>query len=197
MPNTSKKTLAIIDDDTELLGELTRALQTSYHITTSLGDPGTIRMLQEHPPSAIVLDLDLVTFDAYELMQLVAGDPAPARHAPAGALVRPATSPPSRWPTAWVPPSSSPNPSCSTSCTRESWRAVTDRRRQSGARPSQARRAARRQRPDQPAAARVCPRPSESGGPPPRRGPRARRLRIREATSSAPSRGNSISRWPT
>ena len=76
MPNTSKKTLAIIDDDTELLGELTRALQASYHVTTSLGDPGTIRMLQENPPSAVVLDLDLVTFDPYELMQLVAGDPA-------------------------------------------------------------------------------------------------------------------------
>ncbi len=33
-------------------------------------------MLQDDPPSAIVLDLDLVTFDPYELMQLVAGDPA-------------------------------------------------------------------------------------------------------------------------
>jgi type IV pilus assembly protein PilB len=76
VPNTPKKTLAIIDDDTELLGELTRALQTSYHVTTSRGDPGTIRMLQEDPPSAVVLDLDLVTFDAYELMQLMSGDPA-------------------------------------------------------------------------------------------------------------------------
>ena len=76
MPNTSKKTLAIIDDDTELLGELTRALGSSYHVTTSLGDPGTLRMLQDDPPSAVVLDLDLVTFDPYELLQLMAGDPA-------------------------------------------------------------------------------------------------------------------------
>ncbi len=75
MPNTPKKTLAIIDDDTELLSELTRTLGSSYRVTTSLGDPGTIRMLREDPPSAIVLDLDLVTFDPYELMQLMAGDP--------------------------------------------------------------------------------------------------------------------------
>ena len=76
MPNTPKKTLAIIDDDTELLSELSKTLGSSYHVTTSLGDPGTIRMLQDDPPAAIVLDLDLVTFDPYELLQLMAGDPA-------------------------------------------------------------------------------------------------------------------------
>ena len=57
MTRTSQKTLAIIDDDTELLAELTTALGGSYHVTTSLGDPGTLRMLQDDPPSAIVLDL--------------------------------------------------------------------------------------------------------------------------------------------
>ena len=76
MPTTSKKTLAIIDDDTELLGELTRALGSSYHVTTSLGDSGTLRTLQDDPPSAVVLDLDLVAFDPYELLQHMVGDPA-------------------------------------------------------------------------------------------------------------------------
>ena len=76
MSTTSKKTLAIIDDDTELLGELTRTLSSSYHVLTSPGDPGTLRMLQDDPPAAIVLDLDLVTFDAFDLLQLMAGDPA-------------------------------------------------------------------------------------------------------------------------
>ena len=76
MPTTPKKTLAIIDDDAELLGELSRALGPSFHVTTSLGDPGTLRMLQDDPPSAIVLDLDLGTFDPYELLRLVTGDPA-------------------------------------------------------------------------------------------------------------------------
>ena len=76
MSSTPKKTLAIIDDDTELLGELTKALGSSYQVTTSLGDPGTMRMLQDDPPSAVVLDLDLVTFDPYELLRLMAGDPA-------------------------------------------------------------------------------------------------------------------------
>jgi type IV pilus assembly protein PilB len=76
VPHASTKTLAIIDDDTGLLSELTKALGSSYHVTTSLGDPGTLRMLQDDPPSAVVLDLDLVTFDPFELLHLMAGDPA-------------------------------------------------------------------------------------------------------------------------
>jgi len=75
VPITGQKTLAIIDDDTELLTQLTAALGGSYHVTTSLGDPGTLRMLQDDPPAAIVLDLDLVTFDPFELLTLIAGDP--------------------------------------------------------------------------------------------------------------------------
>jgi type IV pilus assembly protein PilB len=75
VPSTSRKTLAIIDDDTELLSELTRALGGAFRVTTSLGDPGTLRLLQDDPPAAVVLDLDLVTFDPYELLQLVARDP--------------------------------------------------------------------------------------------------------------------------
>jgi type IV pilus assembly protein PilB len=75
MPITGQKTLAIIDDDTELLTELAAALGGNYHVTTSLGDPGTLHMLQADPPAAIVLDLDLVTFDPYELLALITGDP--------------------------------------------------------------------------------------------------------------------------
>ena len=76
MPGTSRKTLAIIDDDTELLGELAKTLGTAYAVTTSLGDPGTLRLLRDNPPSAVVLDLDLQTFDPFELLRLITGDPA-------------------------------------------------------------------------------------------------------------------------
>jgi type IV pilus assembly protein PilB len=71
-----KKTLAIIDDDTELRGELSRTLGSSFRVTTSLGDPDTMRMLRDDPPAAIILDLDLDTFDPYELLRLMGGDPA-------------------------------------------------------------------------------------------------------------------------
>jgi type IV pilus assembly protein PilB len=71
-----KKTLAIIDDDEELLGELSRTLGSGFRVTTSPGDPTALRVLQDDPPSAIVLDLDLDTFDPYELLRLVSGDPA-------------------------------------------------------------------------------------------------------------------------
>jgi type IV pilus assembly protein PilB len=75
VPTLSIKTLAIIDDDTELLAELAAVLGASFRVTTSLGDPGTLRVLQDDPPAAIILDLDLVTFDAFELLRLIAGDP--------------------------------------------------------------------------------------------------------------------------
>ncbi len=76
MPNAPKKTLAIIDDDTELLSELATTLGTAYRVTTSLGDPGTMCVLQDDPPSAVVLDLDLQTRDPFELLRLIARDPA-------------------------------------------------------------------------------------------------------------------------
>jgi type IV pilus assembly protein PilB len=75
VPSPPKKTLAIIDDDTELLDELAKAFGPSYNVCTSLGDPGTIRMLHDKPPAAIVLDLDLGTFDPFELLHLIASDP--------------------------------------------------------------------------------------------------------------------------
>ena len=75
MFSTPKKTLAIIDDDAELLDELSRTLGASYNVCVSLGDEGAMRMLHEKPPAAVVLDLDLVSFDAFELLHLIAGDP--------------------------------------------------------------------------------------------------------------------------
>ena len=77
MPSRAqKKTLAIIDDDTELLDELSRAFGSAYNVCVSLGDPGTMRMLHDNPPTAIILDLDLVTFDPFELLRLISGDPS-------------------------------------------------------------------------------------------------------------------------
>ncbi len=75
MPSMPKKTLTIIDDDTELLDELSKTFGPSYNVCVSLGDSGTMRMLHEKPPAAVVLDLDLVSFDAFELLHLIAGDP--------------------------------------------------------------------------------------------------------------------------
>jgi len=75
VPKQSTRTLAIIDDDTELLAELAGTLGTTYKVTTSLGDPGTLRMLQDDLPAAIVLDLDLVTFEAFDLLGVISRDP--------------------------------------------------------------------------------------------------------------------------
>jgi type IV pilus assembly protein PilB len=70
----ANKTLAIIDDDTDLRDELARHFASSYDVVVSLGDPGTLKVLHEHPPSVIVLDLDLSTFDALELLRLIGAD---------------------------------------------------------------------------------------------------------------------------
>ncbi len=74
MPSATKKTLAIIDDDTELLDELSRAFALKYRIVADPGDPGTLRLLQDKAPAAIILDLDLGTFDPFELLRLISGD---------------------------------------------------------------------------------------------------------------------------
>jgi len=75
VPTASKKTLTIIDDDAELLDELSKTLGTDYDVCVSLGDPGTIPMLHDKPPAAIVLDLDLTASDPFELLRLISGDP--------------------------------------------------------------------------------------------------------------------------
>jgi type IV pilus assembly protein PilB len=75
VPKLATKTLAIIDDDTELLAELSATFDATYNVITSLGDPGTLRLLKDDPPAAVVLDLDLVTFDAFELLGLICRDP--------------------------------------------------------------------------------------------------------------------------
>ena len=77
MPSTPKKTLAIIDDDTELLDELTRALGVQLpRSPPASATRAPCGRCSDDPPSAIVLDLDLVTFDPFELLRLIAGDPA-------------------------------------------------------------------------------------------------------------------------
>jgi len=76
MPAGEKKTVVLVDDDTEFLEELTRALGDRYEVHASLGDPGTLEVLRGHHPAAVVLDLDLATFDALELLELIHNDPA-------------------------------------------------------------------------------------------------------------------------
>ena len=74
MPSAAKNTLAIINDDTDLRDQLARHFAGSYAVVVNLGDPGTPKVLRERPPAAIILDLDLTTFDAFELLRIVSTD---------------------------------------------------------------------------------------------------------------------------
>jgi type IV pilus assembly protein PilB len=74
MPSAAKNTLAIINDDTDLRDQLARHFAGSYAVVVNLGDPGTPKVLRERPPAAIILDLDLSTFDAFELLRIVSTD---------------------------------------------------------------------------------------------------------------------------
>jgi type IV pilus assembly protein PilB len=67
--------IAVVVSDPDLRDELVGTFEPDYEVASSLGDPGTIRMLRETAPGAIVLDLDLDTFDAFELMRLIGGSP--------------------------------------------------------------------------------------------------------------------------
>jgi len=74
VPNPAKNALAIINDDTDLRDQLARHFAGSYAVAVNLGDPGTLKVLRERPPAAIILDLDLTTFDGFELLRLVSTD---------------------------------------------------------------------------------------------------------------------------
>ena len=65
MPSSAKRSLTIIDDDSDLRDEITQFFADAYAVTASLGDPGTLKVLRETPPSGIIIDLDLTTFDAF------------------------------------------------------------------------------------------------------------------------------------
>jgi len=73
---SAKASIAIVISDSDLRDELVRHFSPSHAVVASLGDPGTMRLLRETKPSVIVLDLDLETFDPFELMQLIGDDPA-------------------------------------------------------------------------------------------------------------------------
>ena len=74
MPSAAKMALAIIDDDIDLRAQLVGHFAGTYAVAVNLGDPGTLKVLRERPPAAIILDLDLATFDAFELLRLVSSD---------------------------------------------------------------------------------------------------------------------------
>jgi type IV pilus assembly protein PilB len=74
VPSAAKNALAIINDDTDLRDQLARHFAGSYAVAVNLGDPGTLRVLRERPPAAIILDLDLTAFDGFELLRIVSSD---------------------------------------------------------------------------------------------------------------------------
>lgn len=71
----TKAGIAIVVSDADLRDELVRQFSASHEVVSSLGDPGTMRLLREAEPAAIILDLDLETFDAFELLRLIGGTP--------------------------------------------------------------------------------------------------------------------------
>jgi type IV pilus assembly protein PilB len=74
MPGAAKNALVIVEDDADLRDQLARHFAGSYTVAVSLGDPGTLKVLRERPPATIILDLDLTTFDGFELLRLVSSD---------------------------------------------------------------------------------------------------------------------------
>jgi type IV pilus assembly protein PilB len=74
LASAQKKKMAIIDDNAELRNELVRHFADDFAVSESLGDPGTIGVLREHAPEVMLLDLDLSTFDAFELLRAMGTD---------------------------------------------------------------------------------------------------------------------------
>ena len=85
MTSVQKKRMAVIDDNAELRTELVRHFSDGFTVSESPGDPGTLALLREGPPEVVLLDLDLTTFDAFELLRAMGAD-AKLRDVPVVAL---------------------------------------------------------------------------------------------------------------
>lgn len=71
MPSTAKKSLAIVADDGDLRDELTLRFSDSYEVVVAPGDPTSLDTLDGAKPVAVVLDLDVASFDGFELLRLL------------------------------------------------------------------------------------------------------------------------------
>ncbi len=69
------KTLAVIDEDGSLPQQLAAVLGNQYEIHTVLGDAGAAALIADLPPAAVLLDLDLVTIDGFELLRQLTSQP--------------------------------------------------------------------------------------------------------------------------
>jgi len=74
VPSATRNALAIIDDDSDLRDQLARHFADSYAVAVGLGGQGTLKALRERPPAAVILNLDLTTFDGFELLRLLNTD---------------------------------------------------------------------------------------------------------------------------
>jgi type IV pilus assembly protein PilB len=66
--------IAIIGDDLEFREELCQVFSDVYEITVSIGDPIALDLLRIDLPNAVILDLDLASFDGFELLSLIGAD---------------------------------------------------------------------------------------------------------------------------
>ncbi len=75
MPRPDTTRIAIVGDNLEFRDELSRVFADEFEITVGSGDPVTVDVLRLSRPTAIVLDLDLTSFDGFELLRLISSDP--------------------------------------------------------------------------------------------------------------------------
>ena len=74
MPSAVPMHIAIVSDDVEFREELSRVFADTCEITLGAGDPMVLGELRAAIPAAIVLDLDLLAFDGFELLRLISAD---------------------------------------------------------------------------------------------------------------------------
>jgi len=73
--STGIRTLAVIDDGI-LPEQLIGILGEDYEILEVSGDADAVTVVAGEPPTAVLLDLDLPTVDGFELLRLLAAEPA-------------------------------------------------------------------------------------------------------------------------
>jgi type IV pilus assembly protein PilB len=75
MAKSSRKRLVVVDDDMDLLDELSAYFGDSFEVDTFPGTPAALKALRDAPPDALLLDIDLEGIKGFDVLRLMNSTP--------------------------------------------------------------------------------------------------------------------------
>jgi type IV pilus assembly protein PilB len=72
---SSKKRLAVVDDDPALRDELSQFFADTFEVDAYAGEPATLKELREHPPDLLITDVAMARMDGFDILRLMSTTP--------------------------------------------------------------------------------------------------------------------------